>query len=250
MLRRNSINHYLITVGTSQLDHQKLSLSDGRLKEALTRIVKGADSTQTQYHNLSQAILPVLQKEASRREDLAQAAGMAPKPRNNPWGAEITTLWNIQADTQHDYFHLLCSDSNAGKLAGHILNEYLQNVWGVSLDRISIKAVPDLKPCPDDLADAKKGLESLAGEVSTLLAQWQATTPAWRFVISGGFKSVIPVLTWFALAYDIPLEYIFEDSEHPIRDLTPKLDTAARNVLVKELKRLFPNATLPPKLSI
>lgn len=245
--------HYFVTVGTSQLN--KTFLLDASKKRILDSLLR--ESTADAYDATSE-LNGVFQERLRQHWKNATPAFLYPPEVKNPFGAEITTLWHmLRRDNapfplpRNDRFYVLTSDTMAGILAGRVLTDFLQFCWSVPNESIQMHPVHNLNTNPGTELDATGALHEFANLLVAALNHSVANAPvkpapARHFVMTGGFKSLVPILTWFALAYSIPLTYLFEESECPVRELRLPLKPAAREDILAEIKVRYPGLPLPP----
>lgn len=126
---------------------------------------------------------------------------------NNPMGGELSTLAKLPEDEwvpSQDTIKLLASETAAGVWCAAMVREVL-TYWGVPRDNITLKVVEGLRETPATPNDA---IINLAMDSIRAIDPNRQNT----IVMTGGFKSGIPVLTIIGLVYAIPLVYIFEEA--------------------------------------
>ena len=234
------MSHYFISVGTSQLENKQLKLN-ARLGRLLGRVLD-EDPTVDKTLAFTELEPPILVKLSSAWKNLSP--GNRYSYQTNPFGAEITTLMFMEwrdgfkpADInglKQNIYYLLRSDSTAGTLAGEVLYRFLLDVWEIPETSLCIWPVPGLHSHSTTIGEARLALNNFAVAIKSLLADSdrrlkdkQGQTR--QFVMSGGFKSIIPVMDWFSLAYDIPLNYLFEKSDEMVQGMPFSIDKETRN---------------------
>ena len=123
-------------------------------------------------------------------------------------GAELSTLAKLWArkewDPKQDTLTLLASETDAGVWCAAMARAMLLE-WGVPAGNITPQVVEQLKELPGSPEDAAI---NLAKAVMQANISYRKNV----IVITGGFKSGIPVLTVVALVYGMRLVYLFEDA--------------------------------------
>lgn len=259
------MTHFFISVGTSQLDQERLGLNS-ELAAEMERIKKGPIQNAAVVSNrLAKAINPKLAEYWQELADQPQIAfsnnRSGVKKTTNRFGAEITTLlfclWagskqNIMdraASAEPDRYYLLLSDTDAGQLTGNILQKFFFEVWCADTDNVWMKTAKGLNSNPRTPADARKAVNTFAELVATALDDSFARTTGRierSFIMSGGYKSTIPVMDWFSLAYHIPLNYLFEEADVPMSRLTLPLSRDVRDQIKEKIQEIFQVNQMPP----
>ncbi len=253
------MTHFFITVGTSQLENEylrKKELTADQL-ETIDDLIRGVSRNEARDSDSANRMLQ--EKLVKGWQYPAQTGYLFDINEGNPFGAEITTLWALLhkqgkpfAVQGEDYFFLLTSGTMPGRLAGQVLCDFLMNTWNVPNQRVRNNyEISSLKDNPRTEDDAKEALFNFAKTLSTALEHSAQIAslhkPARQFIMSGGFKSLIPVLDWFSLAYQISLNYLFEKSEHPVRDLLLEpLEINVRGSIRDLIQNKYPGIQLPP----
>lgn len=128
----------------------------------------------------------------------------------NPFGAEISTLHTmckeVVFDPAQDSIKLLYSGTNKGAFAAAVLHNLLAKIYNLTSEKIEACCIKELREEPMSAEEAE--------------SQTQAHLLAARddnlkniFVMSGGFKSIIPTLTLCAITRNDPVYYLFEKSK-------------------------------------
>ncbi|MBD3181416.1 hypothetical protein GF312_03930 [Candidatus Poribacteria bacterium] len=139
----------------------------------------------------------------------------------NPFGAEISTLQKMKEeqafDPEKDTVKLLYSGTRKGAFSAAILHNLLINVYELDSDRISGCCITELR---EDPADDNAAKEAEKKTQDHLLA---ARDDNFKniYVMTGGFKSIIPTLTVCAITQGSPVFYLFERSKHLMRFTWP-----------------------------
>ena len=132
----------------------------------------------------------------------------------NPFGAEICTLYKMTQEKPSafepgmDQIAILYSDTEPGAFCAAILYNLLthNNAFRMSLERIKHKRISKLREVPVDVSEAEKNVRE------ALFRARNDEVPN-AFVMTGGFKSIIPMLTICAIVNDDPIYYLFERSD-------------------------------------
>lgn len=195
--------NYIITCGTSQLDYEKLKFlkiftGEDKYKKFNNWHVLGPEYAKglddDDVNNLIEGISTLLAESFYTTPDAL--------------GAELSTIKlrrpaSDQRDTE--YYRILSSDTKKGQLSAVILKKTLDKL-GMQGDDIA--RITGLKDKPQNEGMAKTALNNLiSGLFNALRTDAQNV-----FVISGGFKSVIPCITLFASLFGLEMVYLFEDS--------------------------------------
>lgn len=159
------------------------------------------------------------------------------KKKTNPMGAELSTLLafftrkNINPKSTSE-FHILRSNTYKGWFCALVLKKIIEGLeWGVCGEAF---LVDGLRECPDrnDIP-----LQSLALRLIEIIKLHDHHRIAPILIGSGGFKSVIPVLTIFSTLYALPLYYLFEDS-NLLQELSPTINHENQGELQTVWKKL------------
>ncbi len=224
----------IITCGTSQINPDKKSLWSG-IDASLTieffRDLKRRDNRpnpQAFYQNHNKLAGRLLTTLLNRKEELSNST-----LSDSPFGAEISTLyklkelgkptengnstnwrgWTPEKDT---CYTILSSDTPDGYFCAQILYGLLvnQGFWQIPPEKV--KPVSDqtvifgLKP---DAANAKQTETGLANLIQRVHEHKQQEEQCRNVIVaSGGFKSILPYLSLFALLHCWEMVYLFEDS--------------------------------------
>jgi putative CRISPR-associated protein (TIGR02619 family) len=201
--------NYIITCGTSQLDPKKYTDFPGH-----PFAVQETRDSYINWHNPNlrafvpdgwddQKIEDWKLKTIKRLVEDFKQPGLS-----NVLGAELSTikLRKEKHPSDMEYFHIIASETTDGKLAAEILCRTLLNLG--MCGKKTIKPVKYLRDKLEDPGMASTGLNNLITHLFDALR----TDAQNVFVISGGFKSVIPCITLLATMFGLEMIYLFEDS--------------------------------------
>lgn len=206
-----SIN-YIITCGTSQLDPNKYTNIPGHpFAQEKTR------KSYINWHDPNQRrLMPGgwtdNQIEDEKVKTIDRLVEDFKQPGlSNVLGAELSTIKLRRNEHplnpgEIEYFHIIASETTEGKLAAEILDRTLKKLGMHGEEKIT--PVTYLRDKLEDSDLARAGLDNLI----TRLFKALRTDAQNIFVISGGFKSVIPCITLFATMFGLEMVYLFEDS--------------------------------------
>jgi len=130
--------------------------------------------------------------------------------KNNPFGAELSTLIRMEADGKwtpdQDSITLLTSDTQVGMWCGKAINIALTGIYDIE---VQLRKIIGLK---EDFESGKNASISLVDALRCNLKP----TDKWKnvFMITGGFKSLLPVMTVAAMLYGFSLVYLYEKSTY------------------------------------
>lgn len=250
------MTHFFLSVGTSQLDQTRLALPL-KFTNELKTINNTREGAGTASHGLVEEINVHLAKHWNEIKDGPNLVIQG----TNRFGAEITTLlyWVWQGSKEivlkrqqgdnADRFYLLLSDTPPGRLAGATIFKFLEEVWVVHRDHLWMKCASGLNSNPRSPEEAREAVNAYAqgmAEALNLSSSMGEPGMERRFIVSGGYKSTIPVMDWFSLAYNIPLNYIFEEADMPVKDLSLDLTRDARETIRLQLEKTFKVPGMPP----
>lgn len=173
----------------------------------------------------------------------------------NPFGAEQTTLYSLRNlsgfenwNPADDEYVLLASDTPTGYFCAALLAKALQNpegYWRIPARNLltyrlmenavltqhesnpPVTVIPQLLEQPGDQRQTNEAIKSairMVGKVRDELQRENARQLV--FLITGGFKSLIPSLTMFSFFFGIEMIYLFETSRYPVR-FAPQVDFPA-----------------------
>lgn len=259
----DEVNHFFVTVGTSQLTNDKLM---NELDASITDSLRAVNEYETSLPNESRLIETLLPELVRRMAIYWQQMDDGPEPVfiNNALGAELTTLVfvlckqalagrsfkeRIKATASESRFFLHHSDTTSGRLAGRVLASFLKEVWGVGDELIHSYQTKGLHQIPRTSRDAQRAMQNFSYQMAQSLrdsCELEDGVVSPHIIMTGGFKSLIPTLDRFSLAYNIPLNYVFEKSDAPIYGMPLNLDEDTRSRIREILTKEYPAANLPP----
>ncbi len=231
----------IVSCGTSQIDEKKLNKADLSFSAKRDiKDVKGNEVDDEAYNRFSRKDYAneLILKLVSRWNVLPAIVGND----NNPFGAEISTLAKMQEegifDPSHDSVVILYSDTEKGSLcAGIVYHLLMESSWTVADARITLVRVTGLREDMGDQQRAAQAERSLCDCIRDSLRPNQSI-----LVVTGGFKSVIPFFTAFALVYGVPMFYLFEASSN-LRSIKPP--RIKKPTLWQEWKQYFSSGAEP-----
>lgn len=143
---------------------------------------------------------------------------------DNPFGAEISTLHKMKTtspsffDPATDSVVLLYSDTGGGAFCAGVLYHLLthQQVYAMPQNNITCKRIPELREEPRNVVVAEDETRK-----ALLRARKKQEGIKNIFVMTGGFKSTLPILTVIAVLYGEPIYYLFERSKE-LRHVDPQ----------------------------
>ncbi len=225
-------NNLIVTCGTSQVEEERLKLIEtkfnvGRLAKEVGNSIKPVQSPLEDQHAFKNCENLPSFKELTKRlcdntlwqhkdnpskmwENMAGYVGK----EDNLFGAEISTLI-MMADQKLwepaiDEIMLLSSETQECVYSTAVIAWVLINGAGVKGLQISKKIVPGLN---DNPAEAYEVTWGLADQISEEIEIAEKAKLKNLFVITGGYKAVIPCLTIFSLVFGIEMCYLFEKSD-------------------------------------
>jgi len=249
---RNTSRNIIVTCGTSQVEAAKVAYVLRKAREVRLpswtaareylrnlQMTKSPAQWDTWWRNdpdacaYSQVFADVL---AACWEQIGNLDDLIKNERNF-FGAEISTLYKMFQESppvfnpRRDRLVLLYSDTQIGAFCVSILWRLLihEQAWKMRGEQIAIERVPELREEPTDAQAAEREL------VQAILDNHQEDGCN-AFVITGGFKSVIPIITVYALVYGDDLYYLFEKSTQLLK-LTLPAEVHSPNGLWLTLRR-------------
>jgi putative CRISPR-associated protein (TIGR02619 family) len=147
----------------------------------------------------------------------------------NPLGAELTTLHKIkerpsgvQWNPAEDQIILISSNTCRGLSAAIYIARLLTAIYGVPTEKIKIDMVLGLDENPVNVEIALCNFATLLLDHMDV-EQKQDRCENYMLVMSGGFKSVIPCMSFVSFLFGIELIYIFEASDK-LQSLNPSIN--------------------------
>lgn len=209
-------NNVIITVGTSQLEPDKIK------KMALY------DASLFGKIRINKADLNIIRQKGIEIIERLNGNFNLESPDPDLLGAEISTMALMEKEEdlkwrENGTLVLLASDTQMGKFARNILYDILTQIYEIPESRIKPDAkdldtslvIHNLTDNPPDQLHVNHALENLATVMKNQLvgrSVEENNSPRNIAVISGGFKSIIPCMTTLSLIYGFPLVYRFENS--------------------------------------
>lgn len=226
-------HHIIITCGTSQIDKDKLNRLGitGDARDNFERDAKlgvlPPEPFYARHQGLANQIIELL---IENKDELAYRSA------ESIFGAEISTLEALKDhgewknwDPKSDTYVILSSETGPGYFCAQLLRRLLTdpNFFGIPDNENNITKpliVNRLVDKPSGEEEAKAASNNLA---KTIYDQLKPRTTQQNirniFIMTGGYKSVIPCLTLFSLFYGIELVYLFERSAY-IQSLYPSIN--------------------------
>lgn len=230
----------IVTCGTSQIAKEKFSYIEklikgsdlGSISESIDKLQKSDDDRGIDDEYIKRVIGEKNQDSGDKTDEeincdemvnlLIQCWSIIDSKIGtdfNPFGAEISTLFKMQKSSvfnpAQDEIVLLYSDTKAGAFSAGVLYKLLLKVWDMSPPKVKYERIPKLKEIPIDVSEAEKNVEealfnSRNDQIENV------------FVMTGGFKSVIPMLTICAFVNNDDIYYLFEKSRELRKLILPK----------------------------
>ncbi len=149
------------------------------------------------------------------------------------YSAETNSLSKIGVSAG-DCLYFLTSDTLDGLLCGQILKIVGEKKWGASANSHVIQGLQVFNAH----SFRKQGLESLVEQMTKILSIYPPS--AFKVILNptGGFKAVVPYVTLMGLIEGVPVQYIYERSNHLIT-----LPSAPLKLDLTRLKALDPVLT-------
>lgn len=196
----------ITTVGTSIFSNN-LKATDWKRVEMLKN-----KSALDEWHELEQS---------GDIERLRDATWKIIKKSKDPKiSAEVQSIYNIleKSDGAIKVF-LVASDTILSKLAATLVRDWIQKEKGPLVEfSDEVHLVKDLSVF-DSNKFLEKGVQNLIETILNIRDQennQNEDASEYLLNISGGYKGVIPILTIMGQIYNIPLFYIYEESNSPI----------------------------------
>ncbi|MGV3720928.1 MAG: hypothetical protein ACO1SX_08455 [Actinomycetota bacterium] len=198
----------LTTVGTSafdrlKLDHWLLASDFGRLQANLPPVHQGVHRRWLEQlpHSLERFIASYAER--ASRESVKDHLERLAQGSANAYSAEITSLHLANAGAE-DRVVLLVTDTPKGVLAANLCRRLLEQ----SSLHVECELIEGLRP--DNLKEfLDSGLEHLEDRIVSSSESHPQHEPV--FNITGGFKALIPALTYIAISNGAPVFLSFEE---------------------------------------
>jgi putative CRISPR-associated protein (TIGR02619 family) len=211
--------HLIVSCGTSQID--KLSKLGNK---GIDDYINGAnlpkdnfgspnDSQVTSYLD-GKIIEQIANALTIKWIDETSAIGK----RHNRLGAEISTLWKMKTsdsmlfDSKNDFVTIFYSDTYRGAFVAALLKKLLQASpsFAMNAEHVAVQRVAGLK---GNTQTPTEGETNLAKMLYELCATCKKKDQDISLVVTGGYKSVIPLFTISSLLNGAPMHYLFEESD-------------------------------------
>jgi len=132
--------------------------------------------------------------------------------------AEINSLYKIYEQVKEDLeVYLICSETILSRLAGEIISDYFNNQPNspirVNFDYERADRIKGLQ-VEDRLRFEQEGIVNLVKRFNEITGGYTENV---IMNITGGYKGVIPYLSILGQINNVPIYYIFEDTEELIR---------------------------------
>lgn len=242
----------IIPCGTSQLEKllgmkPPLSCScttRSKVKEAFTlqlgvepEVYLGSRPVKGAIDEIVDRLVIELQKELDEKTE--DRHKKVPKPEHvrdnwwaeNPFGSELSTLIRLEDElhlapresyTPPHRLVLVASETPAGLMARRVLLKVLAHERGYRLKLLNPQEETSAGPQPGVKEEMVAGLTEVPNNpeeaemslVEIIRRNLLSIESGWRnlFLVTGGFKSILPCLTMLSLLYGIEMVYLFEHS--------------------------------------
>lgn len=218
------LHNFLIPCGTSQIDPEKLrdlqlSISDTDLQEFEKDVQYFGESSECFEKKHQRVANAIVERLVENKRLLDERTNVV-----TPFGAEISTLnelshlpgwreWERTSDT----YTIFSSDTGPGYFCAQILRRLLIHLDIYAIPGKNVGRVVKVERLKDQLNSAEianSAMIELSRQIRSHLRYINSGPRNGRdvFVMSGGYKSIIPCLTMFSLIYGIELVYLFERS--------------------------------------
>lgn len=135
---------------------------------------------------------------------------------NNNASAEISSILKLREQLREVLeVHLLCSDTIESALAAERIAEYFANDAHPGIQVHFDAKVDVIKGLQVEDANsfAQDGMINLVKRFGALAGEYGEYTDDLVLNITGGYKGTIPYLTLLAQVYNVPIYYLFEDTD-------------------------------------
>lgn len=239
-------NHFIITCGTSLID------SDNRRFCSNAEDVYSIVESELDIKGDINTDFLQFPKIMPNIKEFADEILECKKNDNNvgkPFGAELSSLFLIEKEfnsknitpfnPQEDEFTLIVSQTRKGLFAAGVIMEIMKRKWFPTFeenDQVSNINLYMIEGLSDEPDDANKVLENLAITLTGILSKYAIDSKLgddqWNnvIVITGGYKSTIPVLSIISLILGIDIFYLFERSTELIV-IQPRFISKSKNLL-------------------
>ena len=184
---------------------QVIGKSEGNPTEQAKHCQTLVDALVNQWPNIDKVIGTRYNPFGAEISTLAKMAKQGPRKRDNPSEFEEPVF-----NPQQDKIVLLYSDTLPGAFCAGIFYKLLthSDTWSIPPNHVDAKRIAELREEPRNVMEAEYNLcKALLG------ARKEQDEIQNLFVMTGGFKSIVPTLTVYALIYFDDIYYLFERSK-------------------------------------
>ena len=222
-------NYILVTCGTSQLenlekcancansDRKSFSQHYHNAKNRVIYLFKCtfSDDTWAQVQNDNN-----IQKLIDYLTNNVDVYSRYPGGDNYPYGAEISTLRLMKEENvispENDYIEILYSNTPEGIVCAVILRGLVIGILGLSIEKVYMTRIAGFRE--DYEADVNPGVivaadNTFAVKLGNSLQEAKKKGHTPLIVYTGGFKSMIPILSFHAMAREIQMVYMYIKSK-------------------------------------
>mgnify|MGYP000366938444 CR=1 FL=1 len=121
--------------------------------------------------------------------------------------AELSSLVRLGVETD-DRIILLVTDTPDGKICAKALRNFIKDLFALPDDAVDIKIVRGLQ-IKDPVVFQEEGIHNL---LDFFTRQFSANRYGSVINITGGYKGVVPFLTLIGMLYNVPIVYLYENS--------------------------------------
>lgn len=214
----------LTTVGTSLIFH--LVEKKTNLKNYAERI-EGKPSKELDDYSK--------EYETIKKESLSHLKGLDLKKNADPdkSSAEIKSLVKLEIG-QDDVVYLFATETIDGKLCAEVLEVFIREKFNC---KVTIEEIEGLQVSNSELF-RKKGIKNYIDKVTKVIEN-PNNRYGYELIlnITGGFKATVPYTTLLGMLFQIPVFYIFEDTQSLIE--LPPLPLEYNFKIIEELKDKF-----------
>lgn len=214
----------LTTVGTSLIFH--LVEKKTNLKNYTERIEgkpsKELDGYRKEYETIKKESLSYLKDlNLTKNSDLNRSS------------AEIKSLVKLEI-SQDDVVYLFATETIDGKLCAEVLEDFIKERLGCRVVKDEIEGLQ----VADSERFKKVGIRNYIDKVTKIIENPNSRYGYELILnITGGFKAVVPYTTLLGMLFQIPVFYIFEDTQSLIE--LPPLPLEYNFKIIEELKDKF-----------
>jgi putative CRISPR-associated protein (TIGR02619 family) len=212
----------LTTVGTSLLHH--LAVKKPNLENSIKRIEgkpsKELDNYRSEYDVIKKESLSHLKSlNLDKSTDLDKSS------------AEIKSLLKLETSSS-DVVYLFATETIDGKLCTEVLKDFIEEKFGCE---VKLEEINGLQVSNPELFK-KTGVRNYIDKVTKIIENHRY---GYKLILNttGGFKATVPYTTLLGMLFQIPVFYIFEDTQSPIK--LPPLPLEYNFKIIEELKEKF-----------